>query len=77
MVTKNVAKVVHLAAEIALLKARPKSKDLEQVEEDEDAFEIKTGQLKKVINENVKLQAFFKLVNAQWNDIERQKHWLH
>ena len=72
MVAKNVTEAVCLAAEIARLKAKPKSENPEQAEEDKNTFEIKTGQSEKVINQNVKLQAFFKLVNTQWNNIERQ-----
>lgn len=61
-----------MAAEIARLKVKPKSENPEQAEENKDTFEIETGQSEKVINQNVKLQAFFKLVNTQWNNIERQ-----
>ena len=39
-----------MAAEIAHLKAKPKSKNPEQAEEDKNTFEIKTGQSEKVIN---------------------------
>ena len=72
MVAKNVAEAVCLAAEIARLKVKPKSENPEQAEENKDTFEIETGQSEKVINQNVKLQAFFKLVNTQWNNIEHQ-----
>ncbi|KAF8600150.1 hypothetical protein BDV93DRAFT_608826 [Ceratobasidium sp. AG-I] len=69
LVTKNVAEAARLAEEIARLEAKPKSEDPEQDEEDEDALEIKKDQLKKVNKGNGKLQAFFKEVNTQWNNI--------
>ena len=72
LVTKNVAEAVCLAEEIARLEAKPKSENREQAEEDEVALEIKKDQLKKVNKDNGKLQAFFKEVNTQWNDIARR-----
>ncbi|KAF9219645.1 hypothetical protein BS17DRAFT_798040 [Gyrodon lividus] len=57
LVTKNVAEAVWLAEEITRLEAKPKSKNEEQAEEDEDALEIKKGQLNKVNRNNIKLQA--------------------
>ena len=72
LVTKNVAEAVRLAEEIARLEAKLKSENREQAEEDEDALEIKKDQLKKVGKDNGKLQAFFKEVNTQWNDIARR-----
>lgn len=72
LVTKNVAEAVRLAEEIARLEAKPKSENEEQAEEDEEALEIKKGQLNKVNRNNVKLQAFFKEVNTQWHDIARR-----
>ena len=61
-----------MAEEIVRLEAKPKSKNREQAEEDDDALETKKDQLKKVNKDNGKLQAFFKEVNNQWNDIARR-----
>jgi hypothetical protein len=72
LVTGNVAEAVRLAEEIARLEAKEKSEDEEQAEEDEEALRIKKGQLDKVNRDNRRLQAFFKEVNTQWNDIARR-----
>ncbi|KAF9218661.1 hypothetical protein BS17DRAFT_719925 [Gyrodon lividus] len=72
LVTKNVPEAVQLAEEITRLEAKLKSENKEQAEEDEDALEIKKGQLNKVNRNNVKLQAYFKEVNIQWHDIVRR-----
>ncbi|KAG9080141.1 hypothetical protein FRC06_007036, partial [Ceratobasidium sp. 370] len=72
LVTKNVAEVVRLAQGIVRLEAKEKSKDPEQAEEEEQALEIYKGRLKWLNKDNDKLQAFFKVVNTQWNDIARR-----
>ena len=72
LVTKNVTEAVDLAKEIVRLEAKSKSEDQEQAEEDEDALKIKRYQLNKVNKDNSKLQAFFKAVNTQWNDLARR-----
>ncbi|KAF8125025.1 hypothetical protein EV363DRAFT_1402708 [Boletus edulis] len=72
LVTGNVAEAVRLAEEIVRLEAKEKSEDEEQAEEDEEALQIKKGQLDKVNRDNRRLQAFFKEVNMQWNDIARR-----
>lgn len=72
LVTKNVAEAVRLAEEIVRLEEKPKSENLEQAEEEEEALEIKKAQLNKVNKDNSKLQAFFKEASTQWNDIARR-----
>ena len=72
MVTGNVAEAVRLVEEIVRLEAKEKSEDEEQAEEDEEAMQTKKGQLDKVNRDNRRLQAFFKEVNIQWNDIARR-----
>ena len=71
-VTKNVAEVVRLAEEVVRLEAKPKSEDPDQAREDKRALRIKKGRLDDVNMDNDSLQAFFKLVNMQWNDIARR-----
>ena len=72
LVTKNVAEAVRLAKGIAQLEAEPKRENREQAEEDEEDLKTKKDQLKKVNKDSGKLQAFFKEVNTQWNDIARR-----
>lgn len=72
LVAKNVAEAVRLAEEVSRLEAKLTSEDPEQAEEDEEALEIKKGQLKKVNKDNDKLQVFFNEVNTQWNYIARR-----
>ncbi|KEP47577.1 hypothetical protein V565_150820 [Rhizoctonia solani 123E] len=71
LVAITVAEAVSLAEDIAQLEAEPKDENREQ-SEDEYTLEIIKHQLKKMNNDNDKLQAFFKEVNAQWSDIARR-----
>lgn len=72
LVTRNADEIVRFAGEVARLKAKPRSAKKAQAEDDDEALEASKEQLAKAKKNNIKLQAFYKEVNTQCNDIDRR-----
>ncbi|RXW19948.1 hypothetical protein EST38_g5912 [Candolleomyces aberdarensis] len=72
LVAKNITEAVRLTELIVELKAKPRSNDVDQAEEDDEALEDKKTRLNKVNKDNAKLHVFFKELNGQWLDIGRR-----
>ena len=84
LVIANVAEAIRLVEEIAQLAAKVdhgQGTGGGREVEDEEALQIKKGQLDKVNRDNRRLQVFFKEVTTQWNDIARRNigfvDWAH